>query len=142
MNPYHALGLRTVINADGMKTRLGGSLMPPEVLAAMTAAGEGLGRRGWAKAVYLRAIARALAPLEPRLPGAVALDAAFGSPLLLGAAAAVCLRDLGGGALDLAVRTGHPLPGQRVHLAAALRPQDPQRPQGSSRWSTAEVTAP
>src|SRR5436309_14334352 len=39
MNPYHALGLRTVINADGMKTRLGGSLMPPEVMAAMRQAG-------------------------------------------------------------------------------------------------------
>src|SRR5919199_5048697 len=39
MNPYHALGLRTVINADGMKTRLGGSLMPPEVLEAMRQAG-------------------------------------------------------------------------------------------------------
>jgi L-seryl-tRNA(Ser) seleniumtransferase len=39
MDPYHALGLRTVINADGMKTRLGGSLMPPEVLEATRQAG-------------------------------------------------------------------------------------------------------
>src|SRR3954469_22657898 len=39
MNSYHAVGLRTVINADGMKTRLGGSLMPPEVLEAMRQAG-------------------------------------------------------------------------------------------------------
>ena len=39
MNPYEALGLRTVINADGMKTRLGGSLMSPEVLEAMRLAG-------------------------------------------------------------------------------------------------------
>jgi L-seryl-tRNA(Ser) seleniumtransferase len=35
---YASLRLRTVINADGMKTRLGGSLMPPEVLEAMRAA--------------------------------------------------------------------------------------------------------
>jgi uncharacterized pyridoxal phosphate-dependent enzyme len=34
-NPYQALGLRTVINADGTKTRLGGSLMPPPVVEAM-----------------------------------------------------------------------------------------------------------
>lgn len=39
MNPYQALGLRTVINADGMKTRLGGTLMPAEVLHAMEQAG-------------------------------------------------------------------------------------------------------
>jgi uncharacterized pyridoxal phosphate-dependent enzyme len=32
------LGVGTLINADGMKTRLGGSLMPPEVVAAMAQA--------------------------------------------------------------------------------------------------------
>ncbi|MDQ3702478.1 MAG: aminotransferase class V-fold PLP-dependent enzyme [Chloroflexota bacterium] len=37
MNPYHSLGLTRVINAEGTKTVLGGSLMPPEVLAAMRA---------------------------------------------------------------------------------------------------------
>lgn len=37
-NPYASLGLRRVINADGMKTRWGGSLMPPEVVEAMRAA--------------------------------------------------------------------------------------------------------
>lgn len=35
MNPYEQLGLRRVINAHGMVTVLGGSLMPPEVVAAM-----------------------------------------------------------------------------------------------------------
>lgn len=35
MNPYAELGVRTVINADGTKTWLGGSLMPDEVVAAM-----------------------------------------------------------------------------------------------------------
>src|ERR687885_309519 len=39
MNPYESLGVRTIINGDGMKTRLGGSLMPPEVLEAMRQAG-------------------------------------------------------------------------------------------------------
>jgi L-seryl-tRNA(Ser) seleniumtransferase len=37
---YHDLGLRPVINAAGTLTRLGGSLMPPEVLDAMRRAAE------------------------------------------------------------------------------------------------------
>jgi L-seryl-tRNA(Ser) seleniumtransferase len=37
---YHELGLRPVINAAGTLTRLGGSLMPPEVLRAMARAAE------------------------------------------------------------------------------------------------------
>jgi L-seryl-tRNA(Ser) seleniumtransferase len=37
-NPYASLHLRRVVNADGMKTRWGGSLMPPEVVDAMRAA--------------------------------------------------------------------------------------------------------
>src|SRR5215211_6838235 len=36
MGVYNELGLRTVINASGTLTRLGGSRMAPEVLAAMT----------------------------------------------------------------------------------------------------------
>jgi len=38
MTTYDSLGLPTVINADATLTRLGGSLMPPEVVAAMQAA--------------------------------------------------------------------------------------------------------
>ena len=38
MHPYEALGLSRIINADGTKTVLGGSVMPPEVVAAMVAA--------------------------------------------------------------------------------------------------------
>jgi uncharacterized pyridoxal phosphate-dependent enzyme len=38
MDIYAELGLRTVINAAGTLTRLGGSLMRPEVIEAMTAA--------------------------------------------------------------------------------------------------------
>lgn len=34
MNIYHKLGVKTIINAAGTITRLGGSLMPPEVTAA------------------------------------------------------------------------------------------------------------
>jgi D-glucosaminate-6-phosphate ammonia-lyase len=37
-DPYAALGVRRVINAWGSKTMTGGSLIPPEVLDAMTAA--------------------------------------------------------------------------------------------------------
>ena len=39
MNAYERLGVRRVINADATLTRLGGSLMAPEVLAAMNEAG-------------------------------------------------------------------------------------------------------
>src|SRR5215217_7463847 len=38
MGVYEELGVRTVINASGTLTRLGGSRMAPEVLAAMTEA--------------------------------------------------------------------------------------------------------
>lgn len=40
MNIYQQLGVRRVINADARLTRLGGSLMPAEVRAAMAAAAE------------------------------------------------------------------------------------------------------
>ncbi len=39
MGIYERLGLRTVINANATRTDLGGSLMPPHVLAAMAEAG-------------------------------------------------------------------------------------------------------
>ena len=35
MNIYKRLGIRTVINGNATLTRLGGSIMPPEVVAAM-----------------------------------------------------------------------------------------------------------
>ena len=38
MSLYQSLGLRPIINANATLTRLGGSLMPPEVLAAMNEA--------------------------------------------------------------------------------------------------------
>jgi D-glucosaminate-6-phosphate ammonia-lyase len=38
MNTYDDLGVRKVINASATLTRLGGSLMPPSVVAAMTRA--------------------------------------------------------------------------------------------------------
>lgn len=40
MHIYQRLGLRRVINADARLTRLGGSIMPPEVLAAMAEAAQ------------------------------------------------------------------------------------------------------
>src|SRR3712207_3112759 len=51
MDPYTALGVRPVINANGHETSLGGSLMPAEVLAAMQAAAR--------RYVPLRALQRA-----------------------------------------------------------------------------------
>ena len=38
MGVYESLGVRTIINASGTLTRLGGSRMAPEVLAAMAEA--------------------------------------------------------------------------------------------------------
>ncbi len=38
MNIYEKLGIRTIINGNATLTRLGGSIMPPEVVAAMVAA--------------------------------------------------------------------------------------------------------
>src|SRR5687767_15911595 len=38
---YTRLGLRPIINASGTYTHLGGSLMPPEVIAAMNEAAQG-----------------------------------------------------------------------------------------------------
>jgi hypothetical protein len=38
---YKRLGLRPIINAAGTYTHLGGSLMPPEVIAAMNDAAQG-----------------------------------------------------------------------------------------------------
>ncbi len=38
MEIYDALGVRPIINASGTRTRVGGSLMPPEVVAAMASA--------------------------------------------------------------------------------------------------------
>ncbi len=40
MHVYQRLGLRRVINADARLTRLGGSIMPPQVLAAMAEAAQ------------------------------------------------------------------------------------------------------
>ncbi|HEV7999918.1 MAG TPA: hypothetical protein VGP63_08570, partial [Planctomycetaceae bacterium] len=39
-NVYEQLGVRTVINAAGTLTNLGGSLMPPEVMAALASAAQ------------------------------------------------------------------------------------------------------
>ena len=39
-NVYQRLGVRTIINASGPATRLSGSIMPPEVAAAMQEASQ------------------------------------------------------------------------------------------------------
>ena len=40
MNIYEELGVRTLVNASGTLTRNGGSIMAPEVLAAMSEAAQ------------------------------------------------------------------------------------------------------
>lgn len=88
-------------------------------------------------------LARAVGQVEPQLAGAggaggagVEVRARWGSPLLLGSRAALCVEPLGAsedsatagaGGWSLAVRSGAPLPGERVHLTATAAPL-PSRP--------------
>ena len=86
LDVYKRLGLRPIINAAGTYTHLGGSLMPPEVIAAMDDAaqmrrGHGTGERecgnegrecdtdvrhlGCPLLVYLAALATFTAPFMP-----------------------------------------------------------------------------
>lgn len=71
-------------------------------------------------------LARAVGQVEPRLGAAVEVRARWGSPLLLGSRAVLCAESLGAGTAEsgwsLAVRSGVPLPGDRVHLAATAAP--------------------
>jgi L-seryl-tRNA(Ser) seleniumtransferase len=85
---YHDLGVRPVINAAGTLTRLGGSLMPPEVLQAMLRAAEHCVRmeelQEWAGQVIAEATGAEA--------GYVTCGAAAG--LMLGAAASVAGLDV------------------------------------------------
>ncbi|PWJ54645.1 Acyl dehydratase [Quadrisphaera granulorum] len=77
-------------------------------------------------------LARAVGQVEPQLaaatagPGGVEVRARWGSPLLLGSRAVLCVEpyDAEGaeGGWSLAVRSGTPLPGERVHLTATASP--------------------
>lgn len=71
-------------------------------------------------------LARAVGQVEPRLGPAVEVRARWGSPLLLGSRAALCVEphDPEGaeGGWSLAVRSGTPAPGERVHLTATATP--------------------
>ncbi|TNM61136.1 hypothetical protein FHN55_17460 [Streptomyces sp. NP160] len=72
-------------------------------------------------------LARALGQVEPQLGPAVEVRARWGSALLLGSRAALCVEPLGGGrgGWSLAVRSGSPQPGARVHLTAVTAPLAP-----------------
>jgi L-seryl-tRNA(Ser) seleniumtransferase len=86
VHPYDALGLARIINADGTKTVLGGSLMPPEVVAAMRAAAE--------RYVDLPALERAAGRRIATLIGSPAIeDAAIvcGAAAGLAVATAACV---------------------------------------------------
>ncbi|MGQ7296668.1 MaoC family dehydratase [Quadrisphaera sp. KR29] len=89
-------------------------------------AARALGFRG-AIAHGVWTLARALGQVEPRLAaatGGTEVRARWGSPLLLSSRAALCVEPLAGGARgwSLAVRSGSPLPGERVHLTAIAVP--------------------
>jgi len=86
---YHELGLRPVINAAGTLTRLGGALMPPEVLAAMARAAEHCVRM---EDLQQRA-GELIAAATGAESGYVTCGAAAG--LTLGAAACVAGLDIG-----------------------------------------------
>nr|WP_255479663.1 MaoC/PaaZ C-terminal domain-containing protein [Quadrisphaera sp. RL12-1S] len=76
-------------------------------------------------------LARAVGQVEPRLGPAVEVRARWGSPLLLGSRATLCAEPVddgagaAGGGWSLAVRSGVPLPGDRVHLTATAAPLRP-----------------
>src|SRR5438067_10017950 len=86
---YRELGVRTVINASGTLTRLGGSRMAPEVLEAMAAAA-----RSFVRIEDLQdAAGRVIAEVTGAESGYVTSGAAAG--LLLGTAACVTGLDPG-----------------------------------------------
>ena len=89
---YDDLGVSTVINAAGTLTRLGGSRMPPEVLAAMAAASQSFVRIEDLQVAAGRVIAAATGAED----GYVTAGAAAG--LLLGTAA--CVAGLDPAAMD------------------------------------------
>lgn len=89
-------------------------------------AARALGFRG-AIAHGMWTLARAVGQVEPQVAaaadGAVRVSARWGSPLLLGARADLCVEPLAGApgaGWALAVRSGSPAPGERVHLTAAV----------------------
>ena len=89
---YDDLGVCTVINAAGTLTRLGGSRMPPEVLAAMAAAAQSFVRIEDLQVAAGRVIAAATGAEDSY----VTAGAAAG--LLLGTAA--CVAGLDPAAMD------------------------------------------
>lgn len=77
MSWYERLGVRRVINADARLTRLGGSIMPPEVVVAMAEAA-----RWYVDLVELqRAVGRRLAELTKNEAAYVTASAAAGLTL-------------------------------------------------------------
>jgi L-seryl-tRNA(Ser) seleniumtransferase len=86
---YEELGVPTVVNAAGTKTRIGGSLMPPEVLDAMCEAGNSFVRLSDLQA----AASERIADLTGAGAGYVTNGAA--GALLLGTAACIAGSDLG-----------------------------------------------
>lgn len=74
MHVYQRLGVRRVINADARLTRLGGSIMPPEVLAAMAEASQ------WYVDIFelQRAVGRRIAELTHNEAAYVCTGAAAG----------------------------------------------------------------
>jgi hypothetical protein len=108
---YLALGLRRVVNADARLTRLGGSLMPPEVVAAMAEAAS-----GYVDMHELQLhVGRRLAELTGNEAAFVTTGAAAG--LVVATLACTCRRRPAGRCPD----AGRPPPGQE-------RGGDPPRP--------------
>ena len=117
MTSYASLGLRRVVNADARLTRLGGSLMPDEVLAAMTEAA-----RSFVDVHELQlAVGRRLAELTRNEAAFVATGAAAG--LVVATLACTVGSDLRAVARML---EGHPPTKQEVVIHRAQRiPYDP-----------------
>jgi L-seryl-tRNA(Ser) seleniumtransferase len=124
MTIYDDLGVRTLINARGCATLAGGTLMEPEVVAAMAAAAESFVRIGDLQEVASRRIA-AVTGAEA---GYVTSGAAAG--LTLGAAAMLAhldtdlmerLPDTGGAPAEIVVQAEHRNPYDHLVRASGAR---------------------
>ncbi|MBI4552222.1 MAG: aminotransferase class V-fold PLP-dependent enzyme [Candidatus Latescibacteria bacterium] len=83
MNPYHRLGVRTLINASGTMSYLGGSIMPPDVVAAWVEASKYF--------VHMDELLAAASREIARLTGAEAGLITAGADAGLSLAAASCI---------------------------------------------------
>src|SRR5215207_9326425 len=120
MGVYDELGLRTVINASGTLTRLGGSRMAPEVLAAMADAA--------ASFVPIDALQARAGEIIAEVTGAEAGYVVSGAAAGLSLGVAACVAGMDVAAMDRLPDTGPERRGRRpARTPQCLRPRHPRR---------------